>query len=113
MPYARLLRTLFVTLAAAVTLPMLGAGAGVEESREVARAARDAQAAATAGAAGTSLPDPTVLRVATAASSAQGLVGLAPDPTRQGAAAEPPAVVLFFAALFAIIFISTRRSKDR
>jgi hypothetical protein len=69
-------------------------------------------AGARAGAPASNIGAP--VQVAAAASAAQGLHRpMANGTDSRMAAADPPAFVLFVAALLAIVFISTRRRKDR
>ena len=67
-----------------------------------------ARTAAPAGA------DVAAVQVAAAASAAHGLHGPMPaSADLRTVPADPPAFILFVAALLAVIFISTRRRKDR
>ena len=72
-----------------------------------------AAAAAEAQRAGTARDD-QVMRVAAAASAPMGLhgPGLAGNDIRS-LPSDPPAFLLFIAGLLAIVFITTRRRKDR
>lgn len=74
----------------------------------------DRAAAAAAAQHGGTAQDAPVVRVATAASAPMGLHGpaLAGNDARS-LPSDPPAFLLFIAGLLAIVFITTRRRKDR
>lgn len=108
--FAWILRRLVLGLLVASSLSGMADMPPGTERREMPPAQRASAAVQPAGAA----RDDQVLRVAAAASAAHGLhgPGLAGGDARS-LPAEPSAPLLVIAGLLAIVFITTRRRKDR